>query len=165
MNVSLPLWNLQQCQDIELFSSEEDSSLYFTYSGGCNELEVNNLHYEVSEGQLHCTHTQLSLAFNCLNFCMYVCVYTIHVHTVCAICVNVCLRVFTGRHSSSDPLVWEVVRVQVAMGDERKQADSHQQTQSQSTQRADAGHHRQLRWDFRSSSCFGTLHRIPGDLT
>uniref|UniRef100_A0A3B4V688 ATP-binding cassette sub-family G member 8 n=1 Tax=Seriola dumerili TaxID=41447 RepID=A0A3B4V688_SERDU len=27
--------------------SEEDSSLYFTYSGGCNELEVNNLHYEV----------------------------------------------------------------------------------------------------------------------
>uniref|UniRef100_A0A671YFZ1 ATP-binding cassette sub-family G member 8 n=1 Tax=Sparus aurata TaxID=8175 RepID=A0A671YFZ1_SPAAU len=30
-----------------LFSSEEDSSLYFTYSGGCNELEVNNLHYEV----------------------------------------------------------------------------------------------------------------------
>ncbi|XP_053188456.1 ATP-binding cassette sub-family G member 8 [Scomber japonicus] len=36
-----------QCQDIELFSSEEDSSLYFTYSGGCNELEVNNLHYEV----------------------------------------------------------------------------------------------------------------------
>uniref|UniRef100_A0A8D3E4Y7 ATP-binding cassette sub-family G member 8 n=1 Tax=Scophthalmus maximus TaxID=52904 RepID=A0A8D3E4Y7_SCOMX len=30
-----------------LFSSEEDSSLYFTYSGECNELEVNNLHYEV----------------------------------------------------------------------------------------------------------------------
>ncbi|XP_031164770.1 ATP-binding cassette sub-family G member 8 isoform X1 [Sander lucioperca] len=36
-----------QHPDIELFSSEEDSSLYFTYSGGCNELEVNNLHYEV----------------------------------------------------------------------------------------------------------------------
>ncbi|KAI3363372.1 hypothetical protein L3Q82_011993, partial [Scortum barcoo] len=34
-------------QDTELFSSEEDSSLYFTYSGECNELEVNNLHYEV----------------------------------------------------------------------------------------------------------------------
>uniref|UniRef100_A0A3Q3GCB7 ATP-binding cassette, sub-family G (WHITE), member 8 n=1 Tax=Labrus bergylta TaxID=56723 RepID=A0A3Q3GCB7_9LABR len=34
-------------QDTELFSSEEDSSLYFTYSGGCNELEVNDLHYEV----------------------------------------------------------------------------------------------------------------------
>ncbi|XP_072246805.1 ATP-binding cassette sub-family G member 8 [Leuresthes tenuis] len=34
-------------QDTELFSSEEDSSLYFTYSGGCNELEVNNLHYVV----------------------------------------------------------------------------------------------------------------------
>uniref|UniRef100_A0AAQ5XDS8 ABC transporter domain-containing protein n=1 Tax=Amphiprion ocellaris TaxID=80972 RepID=A0AAQ5XDS8_AMPOC len=30
-----------------LFSNEEDSSLYFTYSGGCIELEVNNLHYEV----------------------------------------------------------------------------------------------------------------------
>ncbi|XP_031728381.1 ATP-binding cassette sub-family G member 8 [Anarrhichthys ocellatus] len=36
-----------QRRDNELFSSEEDSSLYFTYSGGCNELEVNNLHYEV----------------------------------------------------------------------------------------------------------------------
>ncbi|KAF3841883.1 hypothetical protein F7725_023834 [Dissostichus mawsoni] len=36
-----------QHQDTELFSSDEDSSLYFTYSGGCNELEVNNLHYEV----------------------------------------------------------------------------------------------------------------------
>ncbi|KAA8583595.1 hypothetical protein FQN60_014803 [Etheostoma spectabile] len=36
-----------QHSDIELFSTEEDSSLYFTYSGGCNELEVNNLHYEV----------------------------------------------------------------------------------------------------------------------
>ncbi|XP_013886648.1 ATP-binding cassette sub-family G member 8 [Austrofundulus limnaeus] len=39
--------SLSQHQDTELFSSEEDSSLYFTYSGGCNELEVNNLHYEV----------------------------------------------------------------------------------------------------------------------
>ncbi|XP_019108478.2 ATP-binding cassette sub-family G member 8 [Larimichthys crocea] len=36
-----------QHQDTELFSTEEDSSLYFTYSGGCNELEVNDLHYEV----------------------------------------------------------------------------------------------------------------------
>lgn len=36
-----------QSKDTELFSSEEDSSLYFTYSGGCNELEVNNLQYEV----------------------------------------------------------------------------------------------------------------------
>uniref|UniRef100_A0A3Q3WMN5 ATP-binding cassette sub-family G member 8 n=1 Tax=Mola mola TaxID=94237 RepID=A0A3Q3WMN5_MOLML len=34
-------------QDTELFSIEEDSSLYFTYSGGRNELEVNNLNYEV----------------------------------------------------------------------------------------------------------------------
>ncbi|XP_047206637.1 ATP-binding cassette sub-family G member 8 [Girardinichthys multiradiatus] len=33
--------------DTELFSSEEDSSLYFTYSGEDNELEVTNLHYEV----------------------------------------------------------------------------------------------------------------------
>uniref|UniRef100_A0A3P8QZ83 ATP-binding cassette sub-family G member 8 n=1 Tax=Astatotilapia calliptera TaxID=8154 RepID=A0A3P8QZ83_ASTCA len=31
----------------QLFSSEEDSSLYFTYSGGCNVLEVKNLCYEV----------------------------------------------------------------------------------------------------------------------
>jgi len=31
-----------------LFSSpEEDSSLYFTYSGGRNEIEVRNLNYEV----------------------------------------------------------------------------------------------------------------------
>uniref|UniRef100_A0A3B4ETY1 ATP-binding cassette sub-family G member 8 n=1 Tax=Pundamilia nyererei TaxID=303518 RepID=A0A3B4ETY1_9CICH len=36
-----------QHQDRELFSSEEDSSLYFTYSGGCNVLEVKNLCYEV----------------------------------------------------------------------------------------------------------------------
>ncbi|XP_061693182.1 ATP-binding cassette sub-family G member 8 isoform X1 [Syngnathoides biaculeatus] len=33
--------------DRQLFSSEEDSSLYFTYSGDCNQLEVNNLRYEV----------------------------------------------------------------------------------------------------------------------
>lgn len=34
--------------DTRLFSSaEEDSSLYFTYSGGQNKLEVVNLHYEV----------------------------------------------------------------------------------------------------------------------
>lgn len=38
---------LEQTQDRELFS-EEDSSLYFTYSGGCNKLEVNNLNYEVA---------------------------------------------------------------------------------------------------------------------
>nr|XP_057914044.1 ATP-binding cassette sub-family G member 8 isoform X2 [Doryrhamphus excisus] len=37
----------QQHADTQLFSSEEDSSLYFTYSGDCNQLEVNNLHYEV----------------------------------------------------------------------------------------------------------------------
>nr|XP_015800099.2 ATP-binding cassette sub-family G member 8 isoform X2 [Nothobranchius furzeri] len=39
--------SFSQHQDTELFSSEEDSSLYFTYSGGCNQLEVNSLHYEV----------------------------------------------------------------------------------------------------------------------
>ncbi|XP_069000478.1 ATP-binding cassette sub-family G member 8 [Embiotoca jacksoni] len=39
--------SFSQHEDKELFSSEEDSSLYFTYSGGCNGLEVNNLHYEV----------------------------------------------------------------------------------------------------------------------
>ncbi|KAL0983842.1 hypothetical protein UPYG_G00133460 [Umbra pygmaea] len=38
----------QSRPDMELFSSnEEDSSLYFTYSGGRNQIEVNNLHYEV----------------------------------------------------------------------------------------------------------------------
>lgn len=40
-------YSSSQCRDTDLFSSEEDSSLYFTYSGGCNELEVNNLQYEV----------------------------------------------------------------------------------------------------------------------
>ncbi|XP_039892996.1 ATP-binding cassette sub-family G member 8 isoform X2 [Simochromis diagramma] len=39
--------DFSQHQDRELFSSEEDSSLYFTYSGGCNVLEVKNLCYEV----------------------------------------------------------------------------------------------------------------------
>ncbi|KAM8851663.1 ATP-binding cassette sub-family G member 8 [Synchiropus picturatus] len=39
--------NMDQHPNSELFSTEEDSSLYFTYSGGCNELEVNNLQYEV----------------------------------------------------------------------------------------------------------------------
>ncbi|XP_014831437.1 PREDICTED: ATP-binding cassette sub-family G member 8 [Poecilia mexicana] len=39
--------SFSQHMDTELFSSEEDSSLYFTYSGECNELEVTNLHYEV----------------------------------------------------------------------------------------------------------------------
>ena len=44
-------------QDTELFSSrEEDSSLYFTYSGGRNDLEVKDLHYEVTAG-----HSLLSL--------------------------------------------------------------------------------------------------------
>uniref|UniRef100_A0AAY4CSP9 ATP-binding cassette sub-family G member 8 n=1 Tax=Denticeps clupeoides TaxID=299321 RepID=A0AAY4CSP9_9TELE len=39
---------LCQERDTRLFSSpEEDSSLYFTYSGGQNKLEVVNLHYEV----------------------------------------------------------------------------------------------------------------------
>uniref|UniRef100_A0AAQ5XLU7 ATP-binding cassette sub-family G member 8 n=1 Tax=Amphiprion ocellaris TaxID=80972 RepID=A0AAQ5XLU7_AMPOC len=41
------LWRFSGKQYTELFSNEEDSSLYFTYSGGCIELEVNNLHYEV----------------------------------------------------------------------------------------------------------------------
>lgn len=45
-SVTSPLGSSQD-KDTELFSSEEDSSLYFTYSGGCNELEVNNLQYEV----------------------------------------------------------------------------------------------------------------------
>lgn len=40
-------YSSSQCADTDLFSSEEDSSLYFTYSGGCNKLEVNNLQYEV----------------------------------------------------------------------------------------------------------------------
>ncbi|XP_076831244.1 ATP-binding cassette sub-family G member 8 [Brachyhypopomus gauderio] len=36
-------------RNMRLFSAaEEDSSLYFTYSGGCNELEVRNLHYQVN---------------------------------------------------------------------------------------------------------------------
>ncbi|TSK42161.1 ATP-binding cassette sub-family G member 8 [Bagarius yarrelli] len=40
-------------RDIRLFSSgEEDSSLYFTYSGGCNELEVRNLHYQEKLSEL-----------------------------------------------------------------------------------------------------------------
>uniref|UniRef100_A0A672L611 ATP-binding cassette sub-family G member 8 n=1 Tax=Sinocyclocheilus grahami TaxID=75366 RepID=A0A672L611_SINGR len=34
-------------QDILFSSPEEDSSLYFTYSGGRNEVEVRNLNYEV----------------------------------------------------------------------------------------------------------------------
>ncbi|CAL8254089.1 unnamed protein product [Lota lota] len=35
-------------KDTELFSSrEEDNSLYFTYSGGRNDLEVKDLHYEI----------------------------------------------------------------------------------------------------------------------
>lgn len=45
-SVTSPLGSSQD-KDTELFSSEEDNSLYFTYSGGCNELEVNNLQYEV----------------------------------------------------------------------------------------------------------------------
>ncbi|XP_027005916.2 ATP-binding cassette sub-family G member 8 [Tachysurus fulvidraco] len=43
---TLPAQN--EGRDIRLFSSaDEDSSLYFTYSGGCNKLEVRNLHYQV----------------------------------------------------------------------------------------------------------------------
>lgn len=45
-SVTSPLGPSQD-KDTELFSSDEDNSLYFTYSGGCNELEVNNLQYEV----------------------------------------------------------------------------------------------------------------------
>ncbi|XP_058650791.1 ATP-binding cassette sub-family G member 8 isoform X1 [Onychostoma macrolepis] len=36
-----------QGEDILFSSPEEDSSLYFTYSGGRNEMEVRNLNYEV----------------------------------------------------------------------------------------------------------------------
>ncbi|KTG07411.1 hypothetical protein cypCar_00018539 [Cyprinus carpio] len=36
-----------QGQDILFSSPEEDSSLYFTYSGGRNDVEVRNLNYEV----------------------------------------------------------------------------------------------------------------------
>ncbi|XP_016417667.1 ATP-binding cassette sub-family G member 8 [Sinocyclocheilus rhinocerous] len=39
--------NRTQGQDILFSSPEEDSSLYFTYSGGRNEVEVRNLNYEV----------------------------------------------------------------------------------------------------------------------
>ncbi|CAL1577868.1 unnamed protein product [Knipowitschia caucasica] len=46
-SVASPHGSTSQEKDTEWFSSEEDSSLYFTYSGGCNELEVNNLQYEV----------------------------------------------------------------------------------------------------------------------
>ncbi|KAL7877559.1 hypothetical protein SRHO_G00042020 [Serrasalmus rhombeus] len=46
--LSLPALPPRKVTDIRLFSSrEEDSSLYFTYSGGHNELEVRNLHYQV----------------------------------------------------------------------------------------------------------------------
>lgn len=43
---------MEQHQDTELFSTEEDSSLYFTYSGGRSELEVHNLNYEVTTATL-----------------------------------------------------------------------------------------------------------------
>ncbi|XP_072292560.1 ATP-binding cassette sub-family G member 8 [Eucyclogobius newberryi] len=46
-SVASPCGLSSQDKDTDLFFSEEDSSLYFTYSGGCNELEVNNLQYEV----------------------------------------------------------------------------------------------------------------------
>uniref|UniRef100_A0A8D0CGN2 ATP-binding cassette sub-family G member 8 n=1 Tax=Scleropages formosus TaxID=113540 RepID=A0A8D0CGN2_SCLFO len=39
----------QKHRDELFLSPEEDSSLYFTYSGGCNELEVRDLHYEVNK--------------------------------------------------------------------------------------------------------------------
>ncbi|XP_062852054.1 ATP-binding cassette sub-family G member 8 [Trichomycterus rosablanca] len=46
--LSLPVLPSNMGRDIRLFSSgDEDSGLYFTYSGGCNELEVRNLHYQV----------------------------------------------------------------------------------------------------------------------
>ncbi|XP_036429733.1 ATP-binding cassette sub-family G member 8 [Colossoma macropomum] len=47
-SLSIPALPPSMDRDISLFpSGEEDSSLYFTYSGGCNELEVKNLHYQV----------------------------------------------------------------------------------------------------------------------
>ena len=61
----------EQHHDTELFSSEEDSSLYFTYSGGCNELEVNNLHYEVADEWLLCSHTLSSVDLTCCNLFIY----------------------------------------------------------------------------------------------
>ncbi len=42
-----------QGEDILFSSPEEDSSLYFTYSGGRNEVEVSNLNYEVSLSSLY----------------------------------------------------------------------------------------------------------------
>lgn len=56
------------------------------------------------------------------------------------------LCVFPGGHSGSDSLVWEVIRVQIAVGDKWRQADGHQQAQPPSSQWTDAGHHWQLRW-------------------
>ena len=75
---------LWQQRDTELFTTEEDSSLYFTYSGEGNELEVNDLHYEVTVGQmaLGC-QTQSFLAFNYLILVLSVNVY---VECVC-VCV------------------------------------------------------------------------------
>ncbi|XP_075902408.1 ATP-binding cassette sub-family G member 8 isoform X2 [Nelusetta ayraudi] len=46
-DLALSAGSSPQHQDTELFSTEEDSSLYFTYSGGRNELQVHNLNYEV----------------------------------------------------------------------------------------------------------------------
>lgn len=73
----------EQTQDRELFS-EEDSSLYFTYSGGCNKLEVNDLNYEVTASSV--VLLRLSKAFQALR-----------------VCVRVCVR--PGGHGGSDSLV------------------------------------------------------------
>lgn len=57
--MGINLWHLHvmsrqtQGQDILFSSPEEDSSLYFTYSGGRNEVEVRNLNYEVSLFRLY----------------------------------------------------------------------------------------------------------------
>lgn len=77
---------------------------------------------------------------------------TICNHSMCLL--SECVCVFQGGPGSSDPLVRETVRVQTAVGDRPKQADSHRQPQSPSTQRPDVGRHRQLRWHTET----GVLH-------
>lgn len=90
-----------------MFSTEEDSSLYFTYSGGCNELEVNDLHYEVTDRQPLCPHSQQSLALNFINLFMSVLVCT-------CVYVCVCLQVDTAaqipwyERLSEFKLPWEI---------------------------------------------------------
>ncbi len=50
-----------QGEDILFSSPEEDSSLYFTYSGGRNEVEVSNLNYEVSLFSLYTLYREREL--------------------------------------------------------------------------------------------------------